>query len=127
MSFELIRIGEFGSAELAGIGAFAGVHAEMPTKVSHLHEMAVTMCALVRLLPRVEPHVCLQVVIAGESLFTHTTAERLLACMGSLVILEHVFVPEGTVTRLTGKCLLAPRYCVPHVATAALYHFRRRR
>jgi len=127
MSFELIRIGEFGSAEFAGIRAFTSVHTEMPTKVGHLHEMAVTMCAFVRLLPRVEPHVRLQVVIAGESLFTHTTAERLLACVGSLVILQHVFVSEGTMTRLTGKCLLAPRYCVPHVATAAFYQFRRRR
>lgn len=127
MSFELIRVRKFGSAEFAGIRSFAGVHAEMPTEVGDLHEVAVTVCALVRLLPGVEPHVRLEVVIAGEPLFTHATAERLLACVGSLVVLQHVLVPEGTVTCLTGKRLLATRYHIPHAATAALHHFRRGR
>ena len=42
----------------------------------------------------VEPHVSLQMVIPGESFMTFFAFEGFLSCVGSLVVLQDVFVPE---------------------------------
>ena len=42
----------------------------------------------------VEPHVSLQMVIPGESFMTFFAFKGFLSCVGSLVVLQHVFVPE---------------------------------
>jgi hypothetical protein len=80
------------------------------------------MGTLIGLLSRVQPHVCLQVVVAGKPLFAYPTAERLLASVGPLVVLQHVFVPKGTVARPTGEDLVTPHRHV-HCAATALHYF----
>jgi hypothetical protein len=94
----------------------------MSAQVGHLHELAVAMATFVGLLSRVEPHVCLQMMVAGKPLFAHPTAERLLASVGPFVVLQHVFVSERTVTRPTGEDLVTPHRHV-HCAATALHYF----
>lgn len=59
MSLQLIRIAELRRAQLAGVRTFAGVHAQVTTKVRHLDELSVAVAAVVRFLARVQPHVSL--------------------------------------------------------------------
>ena len=87
------------------------MHPHVSPQVGHLHELAVTVGAAVGLLSCtkhvnnvtlgclvnltcVEPHVSLQMVIPGESFMTFFAFEGFLSCVGSLVVLQDVFVPE---------------------------------
>lgn len=98
------------------------MYAEVSAQVGHLHELAVAVGALVGFLPSVQPHVRLEVVVAGEPLLAHPTPERFLASVGSLVVLQHVLVAKGTVTRPAGEHLVAPCHGV-HCTTSALHCF----
>jgi hypothetical protein len=122
VSFQLIRIGEFGRAKFAGVGSFACVYSEVSPQVCDLHELAVAMGALVGLLPSVEPHMRLEVVVSGEPLFAHSAAEWLLASVGPLVVLQDVFIPEGAMTRPAGEHFVSPG-CRVSYAVAALHCF----
>lgn len=102
------------------------MNSEVSAKVRHLDELAVAVSALVGFLARVQSHVRLEVVIAGESLLTDATAERLLARVSPLVVLQHVLVAEGPVARPAGEDFVAARDGVHRVARA-LRWFRRRR
>ena len=87
------------------------MHPHVSPQVGHLHKLAVTVGAAVGLLSCkihvnnvtlgclvnltcVEPHVSLQMVIPGESFMTFFAFEGFLSCVGSLVVLQDVFVPE---------------------------------
>ena len=93
------------------VGTLPRVHPHVSPQVGHLHKLAVTVGAAVGLLSCtkhvnivmmgclvsltcVEPHVSLQMVIPGESFMTFFAFEGFLSCVGSLVVLQHVFVPE---------------------------------
>ena len=66
----------------------------MPPEVGHLHKLPVTVCARVRLLAGVEPHVCLEVVVSGEPFVAHLALEGLLTGMGALVVLQDMLVSK---------------------------------
>jgi hypothetical protein len=102
------------------------MHSEMSAQVGHLHKLTIAVCTLVWLLSRVEPHVCLQVVVAGEPLLAHPAAERLLSSVSPLVVLQHVFVPEGAVTCATGEDLVTA-YRHVHGTASGLRCFTGRR
>ena len=50
------------------VRSFPGVYSEMSTQVGDLYKLAVAVGTVVRLLARVQPHVCLQVVVPREPL-----------------------------------------------------------
>lgn len=79
----------------------------MTPEVGHLHEVSVAVGAVIRLLSRMQSHVCFQMVVPGEPLVALRTLERLLASVRALVVLQHVFVPEGSIADTTRENLLS--------------------
>lgn len=106
VGLELVRVGEPGRAELAGVGPLARVHPQVAPQVGHLDKLAVAVRAVVRLLARVQAHVRLEVVVARESLAALLALERLLAGVGPLVILQDVLVAERPVADGAAKHLV---------------------
>lgn len=103
---QLIGIRELWWAEFAGVGAFPGVHPEVPPQVRHLDELPVAMRAVIRLFPRVKSHVRLEVVIPGESFVAFPALERFLPSMSSFVILQYMFIPERAIASTAGEQLV---------------------
>ena len=85
------------------VRSLAGMHAEVTAQICDLNKLTVAVIAQVRFLSSVEPHVCFEVVITREALFTHCTFERFLSSMSALVVLKHVFVSKGTVAYPAGE------------------------
>ena len=54
------------------VRSFSSVYTQMAAKVGHLNELAVAVCAGVRLLARVQAHVCFQVVITRKPDISYT-------------------------------------------------------
>lgn len=57
VGLELVRVGEARWAHVARVRPLSRVHAEVAPKVRHLHELALAMRTVVRLLARVQTHV----------------------------------------------------------------------
>lgn len=106
MRLQLVRVGEAGVAEFARVGSLTGVHSQMAPQVSDLHELPITVAAVVRFLACVQPHVCLEVVVAGETLVAFGTLKGLLAGVRSLVVLQDVLVAKGAAADLARKHLV---------------------
>ena len=60
---------------------------EMSSQICDLNKLAVAMCAVVRLLPRVQTHVSLQVMVPCESFVTFLTFKGFLSRVCSLMVL----------------------------------------
>lgn len=121
VGLELVRVGEAGRAQLAGVGPLPRVDAQVTAKVgnlnkatqfksnvirdlqkreictTNLYELSIAVGAVVGLLPSVEPHVRLEVVVAGEALAALLALERLFPRVRPLVVLEDVLVAKGPV------------------------------
>lgn len=107
VSFELIGVGEATSAQFAGVGSLASVHPQMPPQVGHLHELSIAVSTVIWLLARMKTHVCLEVMISGESFMALSAFERFFTGMGPLMVLQNVFVTEATIAYLTDEHFLA--------------------
>ena len=59
----------------------------MSSQICDLNKLAVAMCAVVRLLPRVQTHVSLQVMVPSESFVTFLTFKGFLSRVCSLMVL----------------------------------------
>lgn len=108
--FQLIRVAEFTIAHFANVGTFASVHPQMSPQISHLNELAITVRAVVGLLSCVQAHVGFQMVIACEPLVAFSAFEWFLTSMCAFVILQDMFVAEGTQTDFTRETLIACCY-----------------
>lgn len=87
VSLQLIRIGEFGWAQVTRVRLFAGVNAQMATQIGHLYEFSVAVIAMVWFFPCVQAHVSLQVMVTCEAFFTCDARERLFSSVGAFVVL----------------------------------------
>lgn len=126
---ELIRVWELWRAQLAGVGSLAGVHPEVAPQIGHLHELPLAVRAMIRFFARVQSHVRLEVMVPGEAFVALGTGERFFAGVGALVVLQHVFVAEASVTHAALEHLVAAGGAALAAATRRqrLGHLGRRR
>ena len=80
----------------------------MASQIGHLHKQPVAVGARIWLFSRVQPHVSLEMVVAGESLGAHLALERLFTRVCALMVLQHVLVAEASVARLARELLVPP-------------------
>ena len=73
--------------EIYLVWTLSRVNPEMSSQICDLNKLAVAMCAVVRLLPRVQTHVSLQVVVPCKSFMAFLTFKRFLSRVCSLVVL----------------------------------------
>ena len=73
--------------EIYLVWTLSRVNPEMSSQICNLDKLAVAMCAGVRLLPRVQTHVSLQVVVPCKSFMAFLTFKRFLSRVCSLVVL----------------------------------------
>lgn len=87
MGFQLVGVGEPTGAQFTGVWPFTSVYPQVAPQVRHLHELPIAVCTVIWFLARMQPHVCLQVVISGEPLMALAAFEWLLTSVGSFMIL----------------------------------------
>lgn len=91
---------------LTSVRSFAGMHPKMSPQIRHLYKFSIAHITMIRSLARMQSHMRLQMVIPGETFMTLGTFERFLTRVCSFVILEDVFVAEGTITHAAGELLV---------------------
>lgn len=101
VSFQLIRIREFGRTQFTAVRPFPGMDTQVTTQVCNLYKLPVTVGTTVRFFSRMQTHMSLKVVVPGESLVTSATFKWLFARVCPLVILKHMLVAETAVTNET--------------------------
>jgi len=87
VGLQLVRVREITWTKLALVWTLSRVNPEMSSQICDLNKLAVAMCAVVRLLPRVQTHVSLQVMVPGESFVTFLTFKGFLSRVCSLMVL----------------------------------------
>ena len=119
VSFELVRVGEAGGTYFTAVRLLSSVDPDVAPQIGNLDKSPVTMATAVRLLPGVQSHVCFQMVIPCKSFGARFTLKGLFTGMGSLMILKHVFVPEGAIADFTREHFISATAAVLVVAAAA--------
>lgn len=79
---------KFLRTNVARIGPFAGMRPHMNRQRATLRELLLALPATVRLLPRMDAHVCLQQLLLVEPLAARVANERLFAAVQHLVVVQ---------------------------------------
>lgn len=104
---ELPRIGEASVTLLARVELLACVDLQVGLELIGLVELPMTERTLKGLLPRVDPHVPVEVSVRSEGLAALVTFVRLLACVNALVLLQTSSVEKPLSAHVANKRLLA--------------------